>query len=171
MDDHYALPETYLLLLSAPKKSHGPVIRHLGPTLMMIRLNWYLHFIAFYTIEKNLIFMRLHFTYSLGQSFWLFLSQLLSKATVKILDCSEGKVLPHFYTANRSVCVLLSMFFISMGSIECDAFSPLILVVGWKNPRDVLKTTLKFRSCAGCHCCYPSSPPPCFGGSFRLKRC
>ena len=42
--------------------------------------------------------------YPLGQSFWLFLSQLLSKATVKILDCSEGKVLPHFYTANRSVC-------------------------------------------------------------------
>lgn len=37
------------------------------------------------------------------------------------------------------------MFFISMGSIECDAFYSelLILVVeGWKNPRDVLKTTL-----------------------------
>ena len=26
-----------------------------------------------------------------------FAPQLLSKATVKILDCSEGKVLPHFY--------------------------------------------------------------------------
>ena len=41
-DDHYALPGTYLLLLSlglVHQKKSCPVIRHLGPTLMMICLN------------------------------------------------------------------------------------------------------------------------------------
>ena len=109
----------FYLYLVHQKKS-CPVIRHLGPTLMMIRLNWYLHFIDFYTskmsrdysfvrIEKCLMNfpdcnkMRLSECFSntvnnitlILQSFAL---QLLSKATVvKILDCSEGKVLPHFY--------------------------------------------------------------------------